>query len=106
VRAQLAYCLGLLGREMYEDLNTIREIRNQFAHEHRSLSFNDQSIKGRCQKIKAWLKLQLSPELGVTGRDRFIVGVAHLAAELILRGLSLQHARPGADFETAPRVHV
>ena len=33
-RIQLAYCLGLIGPNMYRDLNVIRDIRNDFSHQH------------------------------------------------------------------------
>ena len=31
-RTKAAYCLGLISRSIYDDLETIRKIRNKFAH--------------------------------------------------------------------------
>ena len=50
-RAAAAVALGLLiSRREYRELETIRKIRNQFAHEHRT-RFSDQGIVDRCRNL-------------------------------------------------------
>ena len=43
-RAALSYCLGLIPKSLYQNLCTVGEIRNRFAHSYLSLSFNDPQI--------------------------------------------------------------
>ena len=49
-RASAAAALGLISGREYRELETIRKIRNQFAHDHRT-SFSDQGIVDRCQNL-------------------------------------------------------
>ncbi len=49
-RATSAAALGLISAPEYRDLETIRKIRNQFAHDHRT-SFSDQGIVDRCRNL-------------------------------------------------------
>ena len=49
-RAAAAAALGLISAREYRDVETIRRIRNQFAHDHRT-SFSDQGIVDRCQNL-------------------------------------------------------
>ena len=50
-RVIAAYCLGLISEDEYHDLRRIQRIRNELAHEL-DLSFTDQSIKDKCDKLK------------------------------------------------------
>lgn len=43
-RADIAYCLGLVPKGLYQNLRTIGEIRNTFAHHYLALSFSDQQV--------------------------------------------------------------
>ena len=49
-RAAAAAALGLISRREYRELETIRKIRNQFAHDHRT-RFSDQGIVDRCRNL-------------------------------------------------------
>ncbi|AEJ01072.1 hypothetical protein Nit79A3_1228 [Nitrosomonas sp. Is79A3] len=46
-RINAAYQLGLISSLMYRDLQLLRKIRNEFAHEPFALSFDDPSIKSK-----------------------------------------------------------
>jgi DNA-binding MltR family transcriptional regulator len=105
-RIRTAYAIGLLGREMYADLETVRSIRNDFAHDHRGLSFDNQSLADRARNLKAWANVNKQLGWNATPRVCFIMGVSMLANKLILRGLSLQHAKPGEDFRVVQHVQV
>jgi hypothetical protein len=50
-KVSLAYSLGLIGPDMRDDLDTIRSIRNEFAHFRSGVSFRDQSVRSRCKKL-------------------------------------------------------
>lgn len=50
-RIKMAYALGLLSEEIYEDLNTIRNVRNVFAHGLHETSFAHPDIRELCQTL-------------------------------------------------------
>nr|WP_318716672.1 MltR family transcriptional regulator [uncultured Treponema sp.] len=43
-KVKLAYCLGLIPKEMYMDLESIRDIRNKFAHQLVKMNFGEEKI--------------------------------------------------------------
>ena len=49
-RIKMAFCLGLITDEERSDANTMRKIRNEFAHDHKA-SFEDQSIIDLCNNL-------------------------------------------------------
>jgi len=51
-RISMAYCLDLISKIQYQDLSTIAEIRNTFAHHHLELSFDNEEINKKCQELK------------------------------------------------------
>lgn len=51
-KIKFAYVLGLIIPEAYHDLNLIRKIRNDFAHDRRAKSFTEPEIASRCQSLK------------------------------------------------------
>ncbi len=53
-RADLAYCLGLVNKNVYRDLIKVAEIRNLFAHRHLALDFGDSTIIEACEELRAW----------------------------------------------------
>lgn len=50
-KVKLAYLLGKIPKEVFRDLDTIRKIRNQFAHNPQQIDFNTQQIKDICLNI-------------------------------------------------------
>jgi DNA-binding MltR family transcriptional regulator len=53
-RINVAYLFGLIGAKQYADLHSIREIRNDFAHDREAISFKTQSISDRCKNLNAY----------------------------------------------------
>lgn len=51
-RCKLAYCLGLIRKHQRDDLAIVAKIRNEFAHIHTSLSFDDVPIKDLCGNLQ------------------------------------------------------
>jgi mannitol operon repressor len=51
-RSKLVYCLGLISRAEYFNIDTIRDIRNKFAHKVHGLSFGDKKVADLCRKLK------------------------------------------------------
>lgn len=50
-RIKFAFYLGKISAVCRADLDTIRKIRNDFAHDARLISFNTQSIADRCRNL-------------------------------------------------------
>jgi DNA-binding MltR family transcriptional regulator len=50
-RIDLAYLLGLIGRNAHRDLHLIRRIRNEFGHVPRPISFDDPQLASRCREL-------------------------------------------------------
>lgn len=49
-RAKLAFTLGLISEKEFQDLDLIRKIRNEFAHNVKA-SFDDPAIGNRCKAL-------------------------------------------------------
>ena len=64
---------------MYHDLDLMRRIRNECAHAHTPVKFNDRKVQDRCRQLKA-LNMLLPGKLA-TAKDQFLFS----AAILILR---------------------
>jgi DNA-binding MltR family transcriptional regulator len=105
-RAMLAYCLGLFGKETYRDLESIKDIRNLFAHEHREIGFDSQEIANACRKLEIVRTVFDADEVrDCSPRWLFMFAVALLSSHLILVGARQKHPDRGPDFgETAKRM--
>jgi hypothetical protein len=95
-RITMAYCLGLIDERMRKDLDTIRGIRNDFGHVRKPLSFEDQSIKDRCNNLIGAIKvLEVSATFGPSEygsiRDRLVVTATVILGYLLTIGESKNH---------------
>lgn len=75
-RTQASFCLGLIGPGTKADLDIIRGIRNDFAHSLHGLSFDEDSISGRCKNLKFPNIWKLGPGIANSARSQFILSVA------------------------------
>jgi DNA-binding MltR family transcriptional regulator len=100
-RADLAYCLSLIKKEHYQDICVVGEIRNQFAHSHLQLSFEDGNIRQLCDRLNEWRVIlhgeeeeqvgyMTEAQLGARARNQFNLSVAFLANWILLNALSLK----------------
>jgi DNA-binding MltR family transcriptional regulator len=51
-RANLAYCLGLITSMMLQNLLLIAQIRNVFAHSHKTMDFSHPDVAELCAKLQ------------------------------------------------------
>jgi len=51
-RADMCYCLGLIDEPTYKNAKQIATIRNQFAHSHRPIDFDDPDVKHLCTVLR------------------------------------------------------
>lgn len=52
-KIKLSYVTGLINKQLYKDIEIIRDIRNHFAHTYRAATFEDQVVKDKLKKIEA-----------------------------------------------------
>ncbi|MFH1195281.1 MAG: MltR family transcriptional regulator [bacterium] len=82
-RINLAYCLGLIDKRTYDDLNIIRKIRNKFAHKLHHYSWNEPEIVNWCKTLKhSQMITKINPSIRRTHGDLFIIGVVQVASWL------------------------
>ena len=102
IRADLAYCLGLINKNVYQDLRVVAAIRNMFAHKHLALDFSDKIVKNNCGKLKAWRILQhgeeelteLSQEqMRILARNQFNLSVILIGQRIHVNVLSKKKQR-------------
>jgi len=94
-RIRLAYYLGLISAEFRADLETIRKIRNDFAHDATVLSFDTQSIADRCRTLGFSYQ-----EADARPRAHFTAAVSRLVATI--HGLAIKAKRPAPKPDDRP----
>jgi mannitol operon repressor len=94
-RAHLCYCMGLLGADVYADINLIREIRNDFAHRGPT-GFDLPDVEIKCMRLRIISTLGADESCGP--RERFIATVVMLANHLLLEASRRKHAAPAKKF--------
>jgi hypothetical protein len=93
-KIDLGFLMGLYGREKRDDLHTIREIRNAFAHKTKTITFNSTEPKTLCKKLFT-LVIDGSP------RANFIWKVKSITGELRALGYGGNHRpRPPAEISS------
>jgi DNA-binding MltR family transcriptional regulator len=102
-RTDLAYCIGLISKDHYQDLCVIAEIRNRFAHSHLTVGFSNEGIRVSCDELKEWRILlqgqNEEPLIGATedqltrrARNQFNFTVVLVSSRLLLTTLGLRQA--------------
>ena len=97
-RRLLCYSLGLIGKSLGDDLETIGAIRNKFAHNFFDITFKDEVIVRLCNNLSAlglfdWFGQPVGP------RHRFTISVIAVANRLLLRALGTKHRTKIVDAD-------
>jgi DNA-binding MltR family transcriptional regulator len=58
-KIDISFLLGLIPKNIYEDLGILRKLRNDFAHNAKSITFQTDYIKDRCTKLQVVSKVAL-----------------------------------------------
>ena len=96
-RATATAALGLISGPEYQELETIRKVRNLFAHDHRA-SFSDRGIADRCRNLTFSAKEY--GDVVVDSRSQFTT--AALALILNLTNRSHYVSKKRLKFENWP----
>jgi DNA-binding MltR family transcriptional regulator len=79
-RIRLTYYLGLISLQCKRDLDTIRSIRNDFAHDPEIISFSTQSIRDRCKNLSfSYRSKEDDPRSHFTAAVMRLLGHIHIA---------------------------
>ena len=104
-KIKAAYCLGLISRDEYDDLNLIRKVRNKFAHEMHGFSITDQHVVNWCNELKIPQKtLRGLKDFPTTHAGKLLLGIALLASQIALRTLSTEKQASPRNFETQQSI--
>ena len=93
-KIQMAYAIGCIKRQTFDDLSIIRDLRNHFAHHSGTISFRDADVVTLCNRLRTpddamQLMMTNGPQDSTVlaaalhnqpGRTRFMLTVAYLAA--------------------------
>jgi mannitol operon repressor len=82
-KARMSFASGLIDQEEYDEINIIRNIRNEFAHQWRKLTFDDESVTKYSQNLRK--RLPYVNKNQNENRMRFIYSIVLLTLELITR---------------------
>ena len=102
-KIKLSYSLGLISKITMNDINTLRKIRNEFAHSNQSLSFESEKIRNLCDG----LQLNVQPE-NSSSRIKFMNVVSGISGLLYganmkfekfeeLESINLEERKTGFD---------
>jgi DNA-binding MltR family transcriptional regulator len=92
-KIKAAYCMGLISKSMYSDLEAIRKIRNRFAHKMHGYTFDEPEIVNWCKSLKlAKMITDAIPHFPNTHRDMFLLGVTQLVNWLALKTIKIESA--------------
>ena len=122
-RYQLAYCLGLITREQRDDLKLIAKIRNAFAHDFKTLSFDTPPVRDLCASLRQPASLATASEeiflghtakqvtqyvrdITATPREKFRMSVIVLFGGLLRRMRYVRRVESGAWFSHDPDAPV
>ncbi len=101
-RAAAAHSLGLIQDNEFQEITTIRKIRNEFGHTWRGISFKTQKIADLTNKLPWGGPTEF--EENSSPRDRFNFAVAILLADLLWRSrLVLKEKREIRAWPNKPR---
>jgi hypothetical protein len=81
LKNRIAYALGVYGPNTRDDIDTVRHIRNFFAHDRGHLTFDDKDVFGLCNQLK-WIDRYpwggLVGQKPTTARGRYVETVRNL----------------------------
>jgi DNA-binding MltR family transcriptional regulator len=105
-RCDLAYCLGLLGKDIYTDIRTIIKIRNYFAHTKEGASFEKPNIADLCDNLMKAMREAGTQIIGVKTRNLFLISAGSVILALLGAKAEASHRKPGPASKDMPRPNI
>jgi hypothetical protein len=85
-KIKAAYLVGLIDKRLLDNLDTIREIRNDFAHSRIDLTFQAESVRARCMNLMYRNMAEASGDPAPPGASPPSPRKAFVATGLVLAG--------------------
>lgn len=106
-RIKIAYYLGIISAECRVDLDAIRKIRNDFAHDASLILFETQSIAARCRNLGfSYHETAARPRAHFTSSASRLLGIIHELTRTIKRPIAKPDDRPTEAEKLAYREHI
>lgn len=106
-RIKLAYYLGIISAACRADLDAIRKIRNDFAHDASVITFETQSIAARCRNLGySYHEATARPRAHFTASASRILGILHRLTVSANRPTEKPDDRPSEAEKLANRERV
>jgi DNA-binding MltR family transcriptional regulator len=90
-KTSLAYSLGLISQDAMHDIHIIRKIRNEFGHSPDIISFENETIKIQCDKLK-YNVLDSNDKLSRNKFINTIMGIEGFIEILIFENIKIKEA--------------
>ncbi len=100
-RIDVAYAVGLISSDLHREINLLRKIRNEFAHEHRVLTFESPAVKSRCGELSVSSHLSNIPS-----RRQFLTTLMMVLATLNVKIMRTRHRRRILENLSEKRLKV
>ena len=105
-KIDIVYCMGLIPQKTYADICLIKNIRNQFSHSHYPVDFQDKKISELCNALNfAKITLERMP-CSPSARSKFEISAISVINTILMKALSLNHAKLPKNYEVAETVVV
>ncbi|MGA2271826.1 MAG: MltR family transcriptional regulator [Bryobacteraceae bacterium] len=105
-RCDLAYCLGIFGKDVYADIRTIVKIRNNFAHTKEGATFERQDISDLCNNLTKAMREAGTQFIGVKPRTLFLISAGSIILALVGAKKRTAHRRVGPASKDIPRPNM
>ena len=105
-RCDLAYCLGLVGTELYADIRAIAKIRNEFAHTSKGATFEKANISDLCTFLVRSMKAAGTDLSHSANRNLFHVAAGSVIQQLIGICARTSHRNPGPSFSEVIKPEI
>jgi DNA-binding MltR family transcriptional regulator len=105
-RCDLAYCLGIFGKDVYTDIRTIIKIRNNFAHTKEGAAFERQDISDLCNNLVRPMREAGTQFIGVKPRNLFLISAGSIILALEGTKKRTVHRRVGPSSKDIPRPNI
>ena len=104
-KIKMAYCIGWIGKELRGDLDLIRNIRNEFAHDRSGLTFETSAVRDRCNAFRCVAIYNQFTQIKVaTARNAYLMSCSFISAYFI--NLTRQENQPHPNNDDAYGVYV
>jgi len=93
-----AYCMGLISKEFMQNIETVGNIRNQFAHSIDEMTFDDPEVSNWCKSLHVPHRTGVLITEDIAAREKFVEIVCEMCHDLLdLAMISTTHAESPKD---------